>query len=117
MRAWRLRQPSAELRSRIFAAEPAPEVALIRPLDWPAFTRWLVPAMGCFLLATATLRERPVRAAGPMGDLSTQMLAFSMGSALEHNNIPATTLEWTFGRPSTSSSDSFIRTVTNTLSK
>jgi hypothetical protein len=117
MKQWQPRPPSPGLRSRIFASEPKAAAFEKRPLDFATLTRWLIPAMGCFIMVTGSLRDRPMATPQSTGPLSGQLLAFSMGSALEHNNIPATTLEWTFGRPSSSSSDSFIRTETNTLSK
>ena len=118
MKKWQPRPPSVGLRSRIFASESNTAAAFEkRPLDFATLTRWLIPAMGCFIMVTGSLRDRQMATPQSTGPLAGQLLAFSMGSALEHNNIPATTLEWTFGRPSTSSSDSFIRTETNTLSK
>jgi len=116
MKEWRPRQPSAGLRSRIFAAEPAGTAALAeQPFDLTALMRWLVPAVGCFVMATATLshRDLPVVSQTLEGEMA-------FAQATRHtsmNNVPATTVEWTFGRASSSNNDSFVRTVTNTLIK
>jgi len=116
MKALRPRPASVELRKRIFAeeAEETCQAGAWRSQD---LMRWIVPAVGCFLLATSSLMHAPVNAQGSRGSISEQQLAFSLGAGLEHNNVPATTLEWTFGAPSASSNDSFIRTETNTLRK
>jgi hypothetical protein len=117
MKEWHPRRPSAGLRSRIFAAEPAAAAYVNQPFDLTALMRWLVPVAGCFVLATATLthQEIPLGPSEPMGGKS---LAFSKAAGhTSMNNVPATTVEWTFGRPSSSNNDSFDRTVTNTLIK
>ena len=120
MKEWRPRGPSAGLRSRIFAAEPAGAATLAaQPFEWTALMRWFVPAMGCFLMATATLSNHDLqRPSGVAQAMDQKSLAFSKASGhTSMNNVPATTVEWTFGRASSSNNDSFVRTVTNTLIK
>lgn len=55
MRRWTPRRPSAELRARIFGAPSAGPAAVRAFSD---FSRWLVPAAGCFLLAVGSLSQR-----------------------------------------------------------
>jgi hypothetical protein len=121
MKEWRPRQPSAGLRSRIFASEAAGSVAVFSDpaFAWGGLMRWLVPAMGCFVLATASLRQPELRIpSGALEPLGRQQLAFSKASGhTSMNNVPVTNVEWTFGRSSSSNSDSFVRTETNTLIK
>jgi hypothetical protein len=124
MKDWRPRRASAELRKRIFAPEAAvtPALKLERPhFDWAGVTRWLVPAMGCFVMVTASLSHPQFDGRLP------QMVAFSEpgqsvsanapSSSFGNNSVPVTTVEWTFGRSSSSNNDSFVRTETNTLIK
>jgi hypothetical protein len=120
MKEWRPRQPSAGLRSRIFAPEPA-AAKFAGPMfafDLATWSRWFVPAVGCFLMATATL-SHPEMHAMPTGEsLAGQQLAFETASRhTAMNNVPVTNVEWTFGRASSSNNDSFVRTETNTLTK
>jgi hypothetical protein len=134
LKAWKLRQPSAELRSRIFASETeaAPAVALSAPgsafawafpaFDWAGLFRWLVPAMGCFVLAGGAWLEPsfPAHAASPTVTPDQYLaMADSAHTDFPRNNVPATTLNWTFGRASSSSNGSFVRAeqLTNTLFK
>lgn len=122
MKGWQPRQPSPGLRNRIFAPEAArAEMAggggvldSALPFDWASLTRWLVPAVGCFIMMTATLTDPDV----PLPDGSRPLSEGRAPVAIAwHNNAPATTLEWTFARPSSSSNDPFVRTETNTLIK
>ena len=122
MKEWRLRQPSPELRSRIFAPERAEAVGAVHGaesrFDFTVLMRLLAPAVGCFVLVTATLSHPEMRSTDASEPLSGQQLAFS--TATRHtsmNNVPAKTVEWTFGRASSSNNDSFVRMVTNTLIK
>lgn len=122
MKEWRLRQPSAGLRSRIFAPETAKSRATLvvadRPFGFTMLMRWLVPAVGCFVMVTTALTHSELPVGRLTEPLSGQQLAFS--TATRHtsmNNVPATTVEWTFGRASSSNNDSFVRMVTNTLIK
>jgi hypothetical protein len=55
MRRWTPRRPSPELRARIFGATAGGSGAAQALSD---FSRWLVPAAGCFLLAVGTLSQR-----------------------------------------------------------
>jgi hypothetical protein len=131
MKAWRPRPASAGLRSRIFASkadrledaefERGAERGGSKVFEWAGLMRWLVPAMGCFVLATATLVEPGApAAAASFGSLERQGIAVSMASQYDFNrknSVPATTLEWTFGRQSYSSNDSLAGSETNLLSK
>ena len=116
MKEWRLRQPSPELRRRIFAPEPAGAAVMAEgQFDFTLLLRWLVPAVGCFAMVMLTHSEATAPAAmEPLG--GEQQLAFS--TATRHtsmNNVPTTTVEWTFGRASSSNNDSYVRMVTNEL--
>ena len=120
MKAWQPRQPSPALRRRIFAAEP---VEFSRaPLDWAAFTRWLVPALGCFLVFAGMALDPSTHVPGSFARPSSQQVAYSVeaerkGWGGAKNTVPAKSLEWTVARPSVSSSDSFVRSDTNSLRK
>jgi hypothetical protein len=118
MKEWQPRRPSAGLRSRIFAVESARATALTeQPFDVAALMRWLVPAVGCFVMATATLSHSDSPAVAT-GVVIGQEMAFAQATRhTSMNNVPATTVEWTFGRASSSNNDSFVRTVTNTFFK
>ena|ERR1044071_3159484 len=122
MRGWQPRQPSAGLRKRIFASEPAPIKVRRAAVDWAGITRWLMPAMGCcFVLAGIALDPStnvPVGARQPVG----QQVAYSVeagrkGWGGSKNTVPARSLEWTFGLRSSSSTDSFVGSDTNMLRK
>lgn len=121
MKEWRPRQPSPGLRNRIFAPEAAAGAAAIfaasqrQAFDWAALTRWLVPAVGCFIMVTATLTDPDMPTPNGSRDVLSEHRATML--IAWHNNAPATTLEWTFARPSSSSNDPFVRTETNTLIK
>jgi hypothetical protein len=121
MKEWRLRQPSPGLRSRIFASEAAAGAPSFfaglprQSFDWAALTRWLVPAVGCFIMVTATLTDPDMPTPNGSGDVFAEHRAKDLFAW--HNNAPAATLEWTFARPFSSSNDPFVRTETNTLIK
>lgn len=117
MKAWQPRRASQELRRRIFAfeaAEPAEIDFSVRD-----FSRWLVPAMGCFLMVAATLvNPQPHAVTAQAGALGDQAMAFSI--AAHHsgvNNTPARTLEWTFARAASNTGDSFSPSETNQLTR
>ena len=120
MKAWQPRQPSPALRRRIFAAEP---VEILRaPLDWAAFTRWLVPALGCFVVFTGMALDPSMQATGSFTTPAGQQVAYSVeaerkGWGGAKNTVPVKNLEWTVSGPSVSSSDSFLGSDTNSLRK
>lgn len=55
MRKWTPRRPSPDLRARLFGAPPLSQSA-VRTLG--EFSRWVVPAFGCFLLVIGGLSQR-----------------------------------------------------------
>ncbi len=69
--------------------------------------RWLVPALGCFVMVTSSLTDPPRR-------LTSSALSPIAGHV---NNVPATTLEWTFGKPSSLRRGPLAHAETNTLPK
>jgi hypothetical protein len=125
MKAWRPSQPSRGLRSRIFAEEATSQVVDERPaFDLALLTRWLVPAVGCFLILAASVEpETQVRPEAGSLSLSRDRLAYSaMASANrdvnQKNSVPATSMERSFGqRAPFNNADSFAGSETNTLSK
>jgi hypothetical protein len=106
LRRWAPRQPSPELRRRIFRQVAAPEAS---PRNLVAdFSQWLVPAFGCFLLVAGTLTSRyPAHAVLPIGATNflsaetgngyTEMVIASGADHSDKNSLPAPRLEWTFG--------------------
>lgn len=101
------RRPSPELRARIFGVEPEPAAAI--HFDLRELTRWIVPAFGCFLLVMASLSNHLHPRYG-LELAETNLVLPSLTdddgpaqlppSTTEHsmmNNIPAKTLEWSFG--------------------
>ena len=123
LKKWTPRQPSPELRARIFRA-PA-QMASIRTGRRAAdrgffadLTYWLVPALGCFLLAAGTLSHRyPVHGPIALSAGATNLLlpdghgAYSEAaiasrlSGANHsdvNALPAPRLEWSFGSSASS---------------
>ena len=120
MKAWQPRQPSPALRRRIFAAEP---VEILRaPLDWAAFTRWIVPALGCFVVFTGMALDPSMQPRGSFTTPAGQQVAYSVeaerkGWGGAKNTVPVKNLEWTVSGPSVSSSDSFLGSDTNSLRK
>jgi hypothetical protein len=123
MRGWRARQPSVELRKRIFASEAAPLEFRRATRDWTAFTRWLVPAMGCcFVLTGMALDPSTDISAGARQPVMSQQVAYSVEAGRKgwggcKNTVPAKNLEWTFGFRSSSSTGSFVGSDTNKLRK
>ena len=122
MKAWQPRQPSPGLRRRIFATEPEPAEFRRGPLDWAGFTRWLVPALGCFVVFTGMALDPSTQSPGSFATPSAQQVAYSIeagrtGWGGAKNTVPAKNLEWTVAQPSRSSSDSFVGSDTNSLRK
>ena len=105
LRKFKPRQPSPELRARIFATEQS--VGAIA-FDLRELTRWLVPAFGCFLLVLGSLSHHwNPRYAVDLA--STNLVLPSLDeehpsvlpppSAHKHsgvNGVPAKTLEWNY---------------------
>ncbi len=124
-RKWKPRQPSPELRARIFATQPS--VPSTIAFDLRDLTRWIVPAVGCFMLAMGSLSDRwHVRTS--MDADSAQFVLPSLHeesagqfppSSTEHsvmNNIPTKTLEWSIGpRTATTSMGTILIAYTNKL--
>ena len=120
-----MRQPSAKIHRRLFPASNLPESAAVAPLAevW----RWLVPAMGCFLLAVAALGPRhgqlPYFAGMGTNNLLATMAGGSQSFApytalsyhTEKNNVPVSTVEAAFGRSSASPDSVFASAETNHL--
>ncbi|HUS34423.1 MAG TPA: hypothetical protein VM680_03630 [Verrucomicrobiae bacterium] len=122
MKAWQPRQPSPALRARIFATETQPVEFCRAPLDWADFTRWLVPALGCFVVFAGMALDPSMQATGAFATPSTHQVAYSIeaertGWGGAKNTVPAKNLEWTVAQPSRSSSDSFVGSDTNSLRK
>ena len=122
MKAWQPRQPSAALRRRIFATEAQPVEVRRAPLDWAGFTRWMVPALGCFVVFTGMAFDPSTQVRSGFSTPSTHQVAYSVeaertGWGGAKNTVPAKNLEWTVAQPSRSSSDSFVGSDTNSLRK
>lgn len=125
LRKWAPRQPSPELRARIFVADTPPAVAL--GFDVRELTRWIVPVFGCFLLVMASLSNQLHPRYGielaetnfvlPL--LTDDNAGVMPPSQTEHsmmNNIPAKTLEWSFGpRNAATSVGTILISYTNKL--
>lgn len=107
LRTWTPRQPSPELHERIFGAAAAPSTPR-SAIGLADFSRWLVPAFGCFLLVIGTLSSRhPVHEVFPLA--ATNLLfpgnrtAYNdvvVAARADHsdiNSLPARRLEWSFG--------------------
>lgn len=128
LRSWAPRRPSAKLKERIFAAEPAPAQSAIllthhasriilyasRMTHWlrPASFRWLAPAMAALFLVCVLLNQHSTPMASPATSPMIAMILSSNQSAAaylpgsfqrEQNGIPSDTFEWTNGSGSTSS--------------
>lgn len=83
LRQWKPRPPSPDLERRIFARPTLRERLAV--FNGAEVTRWLVPAMGCFLLMLATLTPRqPASPAYPMAETNGGMLAAVSSS----NGVP-----------------------------
>lgn len=122
MKAWQPRQPSPGLRQRIFATEPQPVEIRGGHVDWASFTRWLVPALGCFVVFAGIALDPSIQTRGAFAAPSGHQVAYSIeanrtGWGGAKNTVPARSLEWTVAQPSRSSSDSFVGSDTNSLRK
>ena len=125
LRKWTPRQPSPELRARIFRAEPQSAAAI--SFDFRELTRWIVPAFGCFLLVMASLSSHLHPRYGielaetnfVFPSLTDDSSGVMPASPTEHsmmNNIPAKTLEWSFGpRSAATSVGTILISYTNKL--
>ena len=113
---------------RASAAASAPGVAgsvpgpVRAPLDWAGFTRWMVPALGCFVVLTGMAFDPSTQVRSGFATPSTHQVAYSVeaertGWGGAKNTVPAKNLEWTVAQPSRSSSDSFVGSDTNSLRK
>jgi hypothetical protein len=119
------RQPSPELRTRIFATDAHPAVAL--GFDVRELTRWIVPVFGCFLLVMASLSSHLHPRYGialaetnfvlpPLTDDSPGIMPASRTEHSMMNSIPAKTLEWSFGpRNAATSVGTILIAYTNKL--
>lgn len=110
---WKPRRPSAELRRKLFGTENLAAGDLVAEIS--AWSRWAVPALGCFLLASATLTSHLPH--GRLGGFQPPLSASYFGSAShsEMNNIPRATLEWSFGPHAATSVLANILEQTNRL--
>jgi hypothetical protein len=121
LKAWPLRQPSPGLRQRIFVSKPDAAEFARGPLDLAGLMRWLVPALGCFVILMGMALDPTTHIpSGALGPLAGQHMSFAMAEGhgdCVKNRIPAKTFEWTFGQRSSSSSDSFVGSDTNMLRK
>ena len=86
MKAWQPRQPSAALRRRIFATEPQPVEIRRAPLDWAGFTRWMVPALGCFVVFTGMAFDPSTQARSGFATPSTHQVVFSWAPTVESSS-------------------------------
>lgn len=119
MKAWKPCPASPGLRDRIFAPEARESAVREERFEWAGAMRWLIPAMSCLVILSGPFGEHEMQIpATALQPLEHQRLAFSAADGHSGwNNLPATTVEWTFGSPSSNSSGSFNRTETNWLSK
>ena len=116
LRTWRPRQPSPELRERIFArpavARPAVSAAAPgeRSFRVGELFRWLVPVLGCFLLVAATLSTRnparePARVIGTnftLAQANCEEASLIFAQHPDHsdiNAVPERHFEWSVGLP------------------
>ena len=108
---WKPRQPSPKIYTRIFGREPEMKLAV----QFRDFSRWLVPAFGCFLLALASLSTHsPARfslsRAGTnlvLPPLTEKFSVATIPGAQHHsgvNSYPARSYEWSFGARSSPTS-------------
>ena len=107
LRKWKPRPPSPELRARIFASEPQVTADGAVAFSLGEITRWIVPALGCFLLVMASLSSHiHPRYALHLADTNFALPSLTDEHAgqlppesTKHsvmNNIPARTLEWNY---------------------
>lgn len=90
--------------------------------------RWLVPVMGCFLLAVSTVGPRPSQLNYLAGMRATNLLAtMGLGNQgyasyttasyhSEANSIPFTKMQTTYG-PQSAPEPAFARVATNNLKR
>ena len=129
LRKWNPRQPSPELRAKIFAAESAESTAGgAVAFSLGDVTRWIVPAFGCFLLAVGGLSSHVHTRYGAQLAAETAtvfpLLSEASGGQLppestKHsvmNSIPARRLEWIYGpRTAATSASTLLISYTNKL--
>jgi hypothetical protein len=110
LRSWKLRQPSARLRHRIFTAP-------LRKLEINLAVRWLAPAAACLLLAVATFHQHTGIPTGSSYNTATlAVLTNSQGvisyvnrdTGSPRNSSSSVTFDWTNRNGSTSSIGSFL---------
>jgi hypothetical protein len=86
------------------------------------FSRWLVPVVGCFLVAMASLgtRTAPQALVRSTNDLfpesNKSSYAAYVGANVFHsemNSVPVTRVEWNFGSAAKSSARSVLQLTTN----
>jgi hypothetical protein len=103
LQKWKPRQPSSKLYHRIFGHAPQNEIAF----HFHDFSRWLVPAFGCFLLVLGSLSNHlPARYSlrsekdFVLPPLSEESSAAILPGAKSHsgvNSYPAKSYELSFG--------------------
>lgn len=105
MRTWTPRRPSPELRARIFSKPPAPAIEAVAETV-RSFSRWLVPAFGCFLLVAGGLAQRPddhiifadgAELLGVHNGGNSRVMLAETRQHCEKNAIPAKLLEYHLG--------------------
>lgn len=108
LRSWQPRQPSANLKDRIFLASPETP----RMLFWSL--RCLAPAAACLLVAMMALKPGGGISIGTyshdvtMGMIGSNQIAYLPGNfQQEQNRLSHVTFEWTNLSGSTSSIGSF----------
>ena len=101
LRRWTPRRPSPELRARLFG-KPALARDAVRTVS--DFSRWLVPAFGCFVLVMGGLSQRftgehafqrETNVLGPAAGSSRFMLAEARVHS-EINAVPVKHLHYSF---------------------
>jgi hypothetical protein len=99
LRRWTPRRPSPDLRARVFGRG-----ALIRSaaLALSEFSRWVVPAFGCFVLVVGGLSRGPARVAleGEASSWSAGRERIMLAEARQHseiNAVPVTRMEQRIG--------------------
>jgi hypothetical protein len=127
LRRWKPCPPSPDLRARIFAAEPHAEGAIA--FDLRDLTRWIVPALGCFLLVMANVSNHlqprsSLELAGSklvLPGFSSESGTMPLPDSTGHSGINAfpAKLEWQVAtRPATAAVESvgsFLISYTNRL--
>lgn len=124
LKDWKPRGPSPELKKRIFTAPAAtvPEAGVTFSLS--DFTRWLAPAMGCFMLAVATLDPGTTQPflIGSTNDLlpESNKARYSAYVAArmfhsEMNSVPVTRVEMNFGGGVAAKAQGVLQLTTNLM--